>query len=99
MCERDGTIQRQSENRLHVLSMKKIIEPIQRRCCCDVGDQSLQTPAIPTQSTTWINTLIHRFVHPSIHPLCWNNMPTSIRSASTLESFKSRLKTHYFKKS
>jgi len=29
---------------------------------------------------------------------CWNNIPTSIRSASTLESFKSRLKTRYFEK-
>src|SRR6218665_3432709 len=28
-------------------------------------------------------------------PRCWNNIPTSIRSASTLDSFKSRLKTHY----
>jgi len=32
-------------------------------------------------------------------PGCWNNIQTSIRSASTLESFKSRLKTHYFEKS
>src|SRR6218665_768579 len=32
-------------------------------------------------------------------PRCWNNIQTSIRSASTLESFKSRLKTHYFEKS
>src|SRR6218665_925028 len=32
-------------------------------------------------------------------PQCWNNIPTSIRSSSTLESFKSRLKTHSFEKS
>src|SRR6218665_1101551 len=32
-------------------------------------------------------------------PRCWNNIPTFIRSASTLESFKSRLKTQYFEKS
>src|SRR6218665_4119465 len=32
-------------------------------------------------------------------PRCWNNIPTSIRMDSTLESFKSRLKTHYFEKS
>src|SRR6218665_3946986 len=32
-------------------------------------------------------------------PRSWNNIPTSIRSVSTLESFKSRLKTHYFEKS
>ena len=34
-------------------------------------------------------------------PQCWNNIPTSIRSASNLASFKSRLETHYqyFKKS
>ena len=29
-------------------------------------------------------------------PRCWNNLPPSIRSATSLESFKSRLKTHYF---
>src|SRR6218665_2379471 len=32
-------------------------------------------------------------------PRCWNNIQISIRSASALESFKSRLKTHYFEKS
>ena len=32
-------------------------------------------------------------------PRCWNNITTSVRSTSTLESFKSRLKPHYFKKS
>src|SRR6218665_2493250 len=32
-------------------------------------------------------------------PRFWNNIATSIRSASTLESFKSRLKAHYFEKS
>src|ERR1043165_9319953 len=30
-------------------------------------------------------------------PRCWNNLPPSIRSATSLESFKSRLKTHDFK--
>src|SRR6218665_4154752 len=34
-----------------------------------------------------------------VGPRWWNNIPTSIRSASTLESFKSILKTHYFEKS
>src|SRR6218665_2892890 len=32
-------------------------------------------------------------------PRCWNNIPTSRRSASTQESFKSKLKAHYFEKS
>src|SRR6218665_368928 len=31
-------------------------------------------------------------------PRCWNNIPTSIRSASTLGSFKYRLKSHYFER-
>ena len=30
-------------------------------------------------------------------PKCWNSIPPSIRSSATVDSFKSKLKTHYFK--
>ena len=51
---------------------------------------------IPSSGVQWVKTVIGSRAFRSAAPSVWNLIPVNIRTAPSLESFRVKLKTHYF---